>query len=313
MSEPLLMRKRTMLAKIEAVYGADPTPTGAADAILIKSLDITPIEASLLPRDLIRPFMGNSENLVNAAYTKLDFECELAGSGTLGKAPAFGKLLRACGMAETIAVGVSVAYTPVSGAFESATFYVNVDGVLHKMLGARGTFSLAMSAGTIPTIKFSFSGLYGAVTDTIAPAVVLTDWQQPLPINNRNTSAPELHGFAGLVMSDLSVDIANAVTFRSLVGGSESVLITDRKTAGSITFEATKIADKNWFAAALTAALGLFSVTHGTVAGNKVTVAAPKTQITAPKYSDKDGVAMLQCGLVIVPGTGNDELTLTFK
>ena len=55
MSDPLLMRKRTMLAKIEPIYGTDPTPTGAADAILVKSLDVNPIEATLLPRDLIRP------------------------------------------------------------------------------------------------------------------------------------------------------------------------------------------------------------------------------------------------------------------
>lgn len=312
MSDPLLMRKRTMLAKIEAAYGTDPTPTGAADAILVKSLDITPIEATLLPRDLIRPYMGNSENLVAAAYSKLDFEVELAGSGTAGTPPAFGKFLRACGMAETITVGTSVAYAPVSGAFESATFCVNVDGVLHKMLGARGTFSLAMSAGTIPTIKFSFSGLYGAAADVVAPAVVLTAWKTPLPVNNRNTGGLALQGFAGLVMSELSIDMANAVTFRSLVGGNESVVLTDRKPAGSITFEATKIADKNWFSSALTAAVGAFSIMHGTAIGNKVMVAAPQVQITAPKYSDKDGVAMLQCGLVIVPGAGNDELTLTF-
>lgn len=308
----LLMRRRTVLAKIEAVYCTDPTPTGAANAILIKNLNQTPIEATMLQRDSIRPYLGNFQDLVAAAYTKVDFEVELAGSGTLGTAPAFGALLRACGMSETISAGVSVTYAPVSTAFESNTLYINVDGVLHKMLGARGTFSLAMSAATIPTIKFSFSGLYGAITDTAIPTVTLTAWQQPLPISNINTTGLTLQGYAGLVMSDLSIDIANTVTFRSLVGGAESVVLTNRQPAGSITFESTTVAAKDWFTAARLATLGAFAVTHGTVAGNKVAIAAPQVQVSAPKYSDKDGIAMTQCNLGISPLVGNDEISLTF-
>lgn len=308
----LLMRKRTILAKIEATYGTDPVPTGAANAILVKNLTVTPIEANLLPRDLIRPYLGNFQNIVAAAYSKVNFEIELAGSGTAGTVPAYGALLRACGMSETISAGVSVTYAPISAAFESDTIYINVDGVLHKMLGARGTFSLSMASQAIPTIKFSFTGLYGAAADAASPTVTLTAWQSPLAVNNVNTIGLTLQGYGGLVMSDLSIDIANAVTFRSLVGGTESVVLTDRKPAGSITFEAMSIATKDWWTAAKTAALGAFSITHGTVAGSKVTIAAPQVQITKPTYQDKDGIAMLQSSLVIVPSAGNDDVTLTF-
>ena len=308
----LLMRRRTVLAKIETTYGTDPVPTGAANAILVKSLNTTPIEATMLPRDLIRPYLGNFQDLVAAAYTKVDFEVELAASGTLGTAPAFGALLRACGMSETVSAGVSVTYAPVSTAFESNTLYINVDGVLHKMLGARGSFSLALSALAIPTIKFSFSGLYGAITDTAVPTVVLTAWQSPLPVNNTNTTGLTLQGYAGLAMSDLSIDMTNTVAFRSLVGGTEAVVLTNRQPVGSITFESTTVAAKDWFTAAKLATLGAFAVTHGTVAGNKVTITAPQVQVMAPKYSDKDGIAMTQCNLGFSPNTGNDELILSF-
>jgi hypothetical protein len=309
----LLTRKRTILSKIEATYGTDPVPTGAANAILVSSITVTPMETTLVSRDLIRQYLGNSESLAGAVYGKLEIEVELAGSGTAGTAPAFGPLLRGCAMSETISAGVSVIYAPVSGAFESVTNYFNQDGVLHKMCGSRGSWSLAFSAQDIPKLKFSFQGLYAPVVDAAPPTgVVFTAWQTPLVVNNVNTTGMTLQGFNGLVLSDLSIDVANAVTFRSLPGGSEQVLITDRKPAGSITFEATTVAQKDWWAAARSAATGPLSLTHGTVAGNKVKVDAPKAQITQPNYSDKDGITMIQASLVLVPNAGNDELTLTF-
>ncbi len=306
----LLMRKRTVLAKVETTYGTDPVPTGLANAILIKNLTVNPIQANMLPRDLIRPYLGNFQNIVSAAYSKITFDVELAGSGTAGTAPAYGALLRACAMSETVSAGISVTYAPISAAFESNTLYFNIDGVLHKMLGARGSFSLKLSAQAIPTISFTFTGLYGAATDTAAPTVTLTMWQVPMAVNNINTTGLTLQGYSGIVLSDLSIDMANAVTFRSLVGGAETVVLTDRKPVGSITFEATTIAAKDWWTSAKTAALGALAITHGTVAGNKVSINAPSVQIDTPGYTDKDGIAMLQAKLVVVPYSGNDELTI---
>lgn len=309
----LLTRKRTILSKIETTYGTDAVPTGAANAILVKSITVTPMETTLVSRDLIRPYMGNSQNLAGAVYGKLEIEVELAGSGTAGTPPAFGPLLRACGLSETTSAGVSVTYAPVSGSFESVTNYFNQDGVLHKMTGSRGSVSVAFSTQAIPTMKFAFQGFYSLVVDAAPPTgVVFTAFQLPQIVNNVNTSGLSLQGFSGLVLSDLSIDLANAVTFRSLVGGSEQVLITDRKPAGSITFEATTVAAKDWWTAARSAATGSLAITHGTTAGNKVTIAAPQAQITQPTYSDKDGIAMIQAGLVLVPSAGNDELTFTF-
>ncbi|WP_198116932.1 phage tail tube protein [Massilia rhizosphaerae] len=309
----LLNRKRTILSKIETAYGTDSVPTGAANAILVKNINVTPMETQLVSRDLIRPYMGNSQNLAASVYGKLELEVELAGSGTAGTAPAFGPLLRACGLSETISAGTSVIYAPVSASFESVTNYFNLDGVLHKMTGSRGSVSVAFSAQGIPTLKFSFQGLYSPVVDSPAPTgVVFSAFQLPLIVNNVNTTGLSLQSFSGMVLSDLSIDLANSLTFRSLVGGTEQVLITDRKPAGSITFEATTVAAKDWWTAARNAATGSLTVTHGTVAGNKVTIAAPLAQITQPTYSDKDGIAMIQASLVLVPNAGNDELTFTF-
>ena len=51
---PLLTRKRTILLKTEATYGTDAAPAGA-DALVVRSINVTPISADTVSRDLIRP------------------------------------------------------------------------------------------------------------------------------------------------------------------------------------------------------------------------------------------------------------------
>lgn len=308
---PLLARKRVLLAKIETTYGTDPTPTGAANAILVRNITLTPQEADFADRDLIRPYLGRSEQLPAGIRALLEFEVELAGSGTAGTAPGWGVLMRACGHSETISAGVSVTYAPVSTGFESATMYVNVDGTLHKLTGARGTMSISMQNKAIPVIKFSFTGIYNTVVDAAAPTPTYTAFQKPLTVTNTNTTPFSMHGYSA-VMSELSLDESATIVHRSLVGGSEAVLITDRQPQGSITIEATTVAAKDWWTLAKNATLGALSITHGTVAGNKVTISAGSTvQLTKPTYTELDGVQMLQMGLNFVPGSaGNDEYSL---
>lgn len=209
-------------------------------------------------------------------------------------------------------IPIQVVYKPVSGAIESAAFYCNVDGIRHLMLGARGSVAMKASAQGIPMFSFTFTGLYTTPTDITIPAVTLTGFAAPLAINNLNTSGVNISGFAGAVVSDFSFDLANTVVFRSLPGGTESVLITDRKPTGSITFEATTVAAKDWWTTMKNVTLGVFSVTHGTVAGNKVKFDAASQQLTQPSYQDKDGVTMLTMKQDFIPALGNDEICIAF-
>ena len=132
----LLNRKRLILAKAETTYGTDSTPAGT-DAVLVRNLDITPLSGDLVSRDLIRPYLGNYDQLIAKTSVAISFEVELAGSGTAGTAPRYGAILKACGMSETIVASTSVTYAPVSSSFSSATIYFNIDGVLHKLTGCR--------------------------------------------------------------------------------------------------------------------------------------------------------------------------------
>lgn len=313
MAGGLLMRNTAVLAKIETVYGTDPVPTGAANAILVTDVSPRPMEMQTVDRALIRPFLGNSEQLPTQIYNGVEFSVELAGSGTAGTAPAMGPLLRACGFAETVSAGVSVAYAPVSTGIESVTLYVNIDGVLHKSVGARGTVAFSFKNNERPMARFNFTGLFVAVADAALPAVTLTAWKKPLPCNRTNTPTFTLHSYAAM-LDDLQIDMANQVVYRGLIGGAEFVRITDRKPAGSVLMEAVKVADKNWWTSIQGATNGALELVHGLTAGNIVEVDAPNVQMYSPTYQDQDGILMLAAQMAMTPGaTGNDELVLTFR
>lgn len=307
---PLLSRRRTILAKIETTYGTDPTPTGVANAIVVRNLDVTPLNATIVSRDLIRPHLGNYDQLVAAQNVQATFEVEIAGSGTAGTAPAYGCLLRACGMSETVVASTSVTYAPISTGFESTTIYFNVDGVQHKITGARGSVTASFAAAAIPVFKFTFTGLYNAPSDVAVPSVTYTQ-QVPLPVNATNTSAFQLFSYAGN-MKSFDFDLAADIQYRELVS-TKYVQYIDRKPSGTVLLEAVPIATKDYFAAALGTSTGNLTFLHGTTAGNRVTFNAPQTDLINPTYTDDNGIQMLSVPVVFLPtSAGNNEFSFAF-
>lgn len=302
--------KKTILAKIETTYGTDPVPTGAANAIIAKNLNLTPLDAQMIDRNVVLPFFGNLGAIPGSAFVKADFEVEITGSSAAGTAPPYGPLLRACGLSETITALTSVAYAPISASFESATIYINVDGIQHKITGCRGTVSLDFANEAIPSYKFSITGIYAAPTDTALPSLTLTAWQTPLACNKVNTTF-SLHGYSA-VMSKANLDAGNDVQAKSYPNTSQDVRITNRKSKGKATFEMTSVATKDWFALARAGTTGALQIVHGTAAGNIITIAAAQAQLGNPKYTDEGGIVMCDVDLMLQStSAGNDEFTIT--
>jgi len=305
-----LIRRTAVLVKPEAVSGVAEVPTGAANAIQVRNLNHTPIEMEVEDRELVRAYLGNSDKVIVAGWTKLDFEVELAGSGTAGTKPAWGVLMRTCGFGETDGAS-DVVYAPIGTGFETATIYVNVDGVLHKMPFCAGNVAFSLDARKIPFMRYSYTGLFLPVIDDPVPAAVYTAFKKPVPVNKANTTL-SLHGVSAVV-ENLQVDMKNEVAYRNLINH-EGVSINDRKPDGSISLEMTSVATKDWLSAIGNGATGALAMVHGTVAGNIVEIAAPTTQLFTPRYANSQGIAMLQANMVFAPGSsGNDEFTLTVK
>ena len=314
----LLTRKRVILVETESSYGTDPTPTGA-DALIVSDLSITPQASDVVNRDTVRPYLGASEQLLANTRVECTFSVELAGSGTGGTAPRWGKALKACGMSETSsgsgAAGV-VTYAPVSAAFSSVTIYYMLDGVRHKVTGCRGSASISATVGEIPSLDFNFTGVYVAPDDSALPAVTYGAQATPLVFKNGNSAGFQLLSYAGALQS-VSLDLGNSLVYRELVGGTKEVLLTDRAVTGSVSIEAVTMATKNYFTAALTdATLGNLQFTHGTGAsgsanGNTIKVSSSRVDIGDVSYGEQDGIAMLEIPYTAIPSTaGNDEFSI---
>jgi hypothetical protein len=306
-----LTRKRLIQVKKESTYGTDSTPAGT-DALLVRNLEITPIEADVVSRDLIRNYLGNSPQLLANTRASITFQVELAGSGTAGTAPRYGAILQACGLSETIVASTSVTYAPVSSSFSSATIYFNNDGIRHILTGCRGTFTMNAEVGQIPTLDFTMVGIYNAPTDTALPTTTYSAQASPLIFKEGNTSAFQFFSYAGCLQS-VSFDIGNETVYRELVGCTKEVLITNRASSGTVMLEAPALATKDFFGLAQTETTGNLTFLHGTTAGNRATFTAGQCDISNPTYGDQDGVQMLNVPYVATPTTaGNDEISLAF-
>jgi len=309
----LLLRKRLILIETESSYGTDPTPTGA-DAVLVRDLSITPQSSDVVSRDLIRPYLGASQQLLANTKVECTFSVELAGSGAAGTAPQYGKAIQACGLSETIAANTSVKYEPESSGFNSITIHYNIDGVRHKVTGCRGNLTLNATVGEIPSLDFAFTGIYNAPDDTALPTPTYANQDDPLIFKNGNTSSFQLLSYAGALQS-ISMDLGTSLVYRELVGGTKEVLITDRAVSGSVSIEAVLMATKDFFAAAVDddAALGNLQFTHGSVAGNIVQFTSAKVDIGDVSYGDQDGIAMLEIPYTCVPDSAaNAEFDLIY-
>ena len=308
----VLTRRRLILAKIESVYGTDPTPTGSSDAILVRNLEIQPLVAETVNRDLVRPYMGQADQLLAQTRVEVTFEVELAGSGTAGTAPAYGPVLRSCGLSETVAAGTSVTYAPESSGFESCTIYYHEDGIRHKVTGCRGTFELNGEVGQIPVISFTMTGIYNAPTDETLPTPTYGNQATPLIFKQGNTINFSAFSYSGCLQS-YNFNIANSVVYRELVGCSKEILITDRAPSGTIVIEAPTITAKDFFTIANGTSTGSITFQHGGTAGNIVTMTTAQSDLGNLTYSDMDGVQMLNMPFIAVPtNSGNDELSLAF-
>ena len=309
-----LYRKRTVLIKVESTYGTDSSPAGT-DACQVRNLEVTPVQSDIVSRDLIRPYLGASPQLIANNRVQVTFEVEYAGSGTAGTAPRYGSLLKACGFSETIVASTSVTYAPVSTSFSSVTMYYSTDGVRHKVTGARGTYSLNLTANQIPVINFTMTGQYVAPTDTADPTPTFTAQATPKIFNDTNTTAFTLFSETDLPLQSCQLDIGNEVVYRELINSDKEVLIVNRSGSGTLAIEMPTLASHDFFADAVASTTGNLSIVHGATAGNIVTLASAANAISlgAPAYSEDSGIVMLNLPYTLVPSTaGNDEFTLAY-
>ena len=308
---PLQNFRRLVLAGIETTYGTDPTLTGSNAVKLARDLEFNPLDSDNVELDYLVGYMGNNSVLVTGQRCSLRYSVDLASSGTAGTAPAYSAMMRGCGMSELITAGTSVVYKPASSSFDAVTHYHFLDGQRHVVTGCRGNVMIRAAVKGLVRAQFAFQGLYNAPTGVSNPTPTVSGYQTPLPVTKDTVQTMTLHGYAGKVY-DFELDVGQEVALDETMSSRE-IIIGGRSTKGTITFQEPALSDKDWYAAILAATQAAFAFQISTTAGKIVKIDAPKVQLVNPRKGNQNGIATLQCDLVVAPNAGNDEIVITVQ
>lgn len=308
-------RKQLLTGKIETTYGVDPTPTAADNAIEASEVSVNALEGTDLERAILLPYLGARASQPAGTYSTMTFDVDWQGAGAAGDVPAYDPLLRACGMATTETEVTDVVWDPVSDAdtHEAVTIKWNADGNQHVLRGARGTFQLVFVGQQYAKLRFTFTGLYSTPS-----AVALTDpdlsaWIAPLKISAAVTTF-SLFG-ASRVLHRFEVNAGLVVAARHLVN-QEDVIIDDRVAMATAVIDAVAVSSFNPWALAHPDSngdpqTGVVTLTHGTVAGRKVSVTAGKVQILRNiALGQANGRTTWSLPLKLLPTTGDDDFQM---
>lgn len=196
-------KKSGLLLDLEAANGTAVTPTAAANAVAIRAKGLK-IKSSVdtAARDVITGVMGNDDKLPFSHTADLSFGVELAGSGTAGTAPAWGKIMQMGGFAETVvaaATGVTarVEYAPIQTGFKSATVFAEQNDRLERYYYLMAALKMGFVVGEIPSLDVAAKGLVTSVAAGSLGTKTFTPWRRSLAVGAINTSKMSL-GFGGL-------------------------------------------------------------------------------------------------------------------
>jgi hypothetical protein len=313
------IKKTIILLKQETTYGVDSVPTGALNALLVSGISVNPFNSANAKRNNIRPYFGGSEELPGPRYVTMDFSLELAGSGTVATAAAWGAALQSCGFAETLTATIRTDYTPITNAIKSCTIYWHDDGLLHKATGCYGNPTFKLGVGDIPMLSLSFTGLYSTPTVVANPTGVYTAWKQPQVLMSASSAGINLGGTHNAAVAPaiatgtlfpsqgLEIMVNNKVDFNALLGG-ETVDMSDREMTAKVTFDLDATQEAAAYAAVEAATLGSLGLSHGTVANQKLLIFAPSTQRINPGKAETNGKRLVSVDFRLLPTVGDDEL-----
>lgn len=154
-------RNQVLLAEIQAALGTEETPDPATDAVRVRpfAFEMTP---NVLQTNYVQGGVDESAPVVGPGPASFRVSTILQGSGTGGTAPDIGRLLRACGFAQTLTTP-AVAGTATAGAAGSITLAVSASttvdfykGMVIRTTGGTGSgqarIITAYSAGRVASV-----------------------------------------------------------------------------------------------------------------------------------------------------------------
>lgn len=306
---PHTLDRTQIAAKIEGSEGVAEI-LAAVDAFLAFPSGEPDPKIEPYERNPFRETLSPLPSVMGKRSGKLPFMTELVGSGTAGTAPFWGKLMKGCAFGETLVALTSAAYAPASTAIPSMTLAAYMDGVIHKLWGARGSVKLNLETGKPGLLHFDFQGsdfshtdgamLVGVTYSSIVPPVFL--------------GATFTIDGVEFNVDKVEFDIANTLALRTnpnADSGHQSCLITGRKGKISLDPEMVLASTKDIWTMWRNGATVALSAVLGSTPGNIVTISCPAFQIQDVKFGNRTGIRLNNLTAMMALDAGDDELTIT--
>lgn len=149
----MLIRKRQLAAKIEAVEGTAETLLAADAGILVNFSPKASYDPQMYQRDPVRASLTKMGKLAGKRSAGIDFSIELKGSGLVTVEPEWLRLIKSCGFASNALKKISI------GAITSGP-YLHGETITGETSGATGRVVIKTANGTTTFYFVALSGTF---------------------------------------------------------------------------------------------------------------------------------------------------------
>lgn len=194
--------------KLEAVKGTKETITAADCDILAfdAKFDIKP---TVIKRNPFKMGSGKVTSAIGGKSAAFTFKVEMKGSGTVGTAPSWTKLLQCCRFRETALAGAYNDYDPKIAVGSTPTCTMKIffaDGFSRTAYGCRGSWKFTGKSNEIPMLELEMIGVFDSETLESPPDV---DYDESMPVVMINTGIG-LYEYNTDLSSPLPPDVSTA-------------------------------------------------------------------------------------------------------
>lgn len=219
------MNKRMVLGLLEPSY-ADPaaTPDSTSNTILLKDVELTPVDGQTVERGLVQPTLGNQGKMLTGNHTKLSFKVEIAGSGAAGTAPRYDALLQGCGLAPTLFAAGTIAATAVAAEGTAGAFTYAATGVYTGAVDRTVTLTCT-TGGASGVAAFTVSSPGGLGLAAVNAAGVVMTTATPFALANGATITPAAIGTPFVIGDVFTIELRSPrVRYRPVSSAFSSVV-----------------------------------------------------------------------------------------
>ena len=258
--------------------------------------------------------------VTGGVMSTISFTTEIKGGGDTSTAPVDLPLWKASGFA-TSDSAYSYTMSQDSTPTDTVTIVYWADGLRWILTGCVGTCDLALDAGNIGKVNWTFTGLMRRIPE---------DATNPTP--DYNTTVPPICQAVATftvggetdfgITRSITLDMGNEVTTRRSMTGSDAKAfgyevpqITRRLGTGTMTLEMPSVSAFDWNTKWKDKTKLDVAFVLGTASFNKVTYDWDMVVNSAPTVSDTDGLLMYDISFDLVTDdlSGNDSFSFTYN